>query len=67
MKSYLEIGQMPKKFNLTQKQKLARKVKHFILKKRIMYKVDKIIECVCCNPSLGLTTKARACKGASQV
>jgi hypothetical protein len=39
VKSYLEIGQMPKTLNLAQKQKLARKLELFILKEGIMYKV----------------------------
>jgi hypothetical protein len=39
VKTYLEIGRMPKTLNLVQKQKLARKVKPFTLKEGIMYKM----------------------------
>ncbi len=38
VKSYLEIGQMPKTLNLAQKHKLVKKTKPFILKEGIMYK-----------------------------
>ncbi len=39
VKTYLEIGQMLETLNLVQKYKLARKVKPFILKEGIMYKM----------------------------
>jgi len=39
MKTYLKTSQMLKTLNLVQKQKLAIKVKPFILKEGIMYKV----------------------------
>jgi hypothetical protein len=39
VKTYVETCQMPKILNLVQKQKLAIKVKPFILKKGIMYKM----------------------------
>ncbi len=38
-KTYLETSQMLETLNLVHKQKLARKVKSFILKEKIMYKV----------------------------
>ncbi len=40
VKSYLEIGQMPKTLNLAQKHKLAKKAKPFIMKKIKVYKVE---------------------------
>ncbi len=39
VKTYLEIGQMPKTLNLVQKQKLVRKAKPFTLKEGIMYRM----------------------------
>jgi hypothetical protein len=39
VKIYLKMGQMPKTMNLVQKQKLAKKVEPFTLKKGIMYRV----------------------------
>jgi hypothetical protein len=39
VKTYFEMGQMPKTQHLTQKQKLAKKVQPFIMKEGIMYRV----------------------------
>jgi hypothetical protein len=39
VKTYLEMGQMPKTQHLAQKQKLAKKVEPFILKEGIMHRV----------------------------
>jgi hypothetical protein len=40
VKSYLEIGQMPKTLNLVQKHKLAKNANPFTLKNRKVYKVE---------------------------
>jgi hypothetical protein len=61
VKTYLELSHMPQTLNLTQKQKLAKKAKPFILKEGIMYRVgqeNKLCRC--------LTTSETLCyKGAT--